>query len=159
MNTTSVTNAAEYRNLPLALLTESTTNPRRIFEDEPLKELAESTRSQGVILKRDYAHIVMTPRIIFTPSEGKAHRGPWRAMKTWLFQMPAGSRVTILASISAPILALTLGGKPENPSYWIIHLLSLQANANLAVAYYFDEVTGLSRWRYQVQFGASLSSQ
>jgi ParB family chromosome partitioning protein len=49
MNTTTVTNATEYRNLPLALLTESTTNPRRIFEDEPLKELAESIRSQGVL--------------------------------------------------------------------------------------------------------------
>jgi ParB family chromosome partitioning protein len=49
MNTTTITNAAEFRNLPLALLTESTTNPRRIFEDEPLKELAESIRSQGVL--------------------------------------------------------------------------------------------------------------
>jgi ParB family chromosome partitioning protein len=48
MNTT-VTNATEYRDLPLALLTESTTNPRRIFEDEPLKELAESIRSQGIL--------------------------------------------------------------------------------------------------------------
>jgi hypothetical protein len=39
--TTTIANATEYRNLPLALLTESTTNPRRIFEDEPLKELAD----------------------------------------------------------------------------------------------------------------------
>ena len=37
----------EYRNLPLAVLTESTTNPRRIFEDAALKELAESIRAQG----------------------------------------------------------------------------------------------------------------
>ena len=36
MNTT-ITNATEYRNLPLALLTESTTNPRRIFEDDCLE--------------------------------------------------------------------------------------------------------------------------
>ncbi len=48
MNTTIV-NATEYRNLPIAVLTESTTNPRRIFEDEALKELAESIRSQGVL--------------------------------------------------------------------------------------------------------------
>jgi ParB family chromosome partitioning protein len=41
--------ATEYRNLPLAVLTESTTNPRRIFEDSALKELAESIRSQGVL--------------------------------------------------------------------------------------------------------------
>ena len=33
--------ATEYRNLPLNVLTESTTNPRRIFEDASLKELAD----------------------------------------------------------------------------------------------------------------------
>jgi hypothetical protein len=33
--------AVEYRNLPLNVLTESTTNPRRIFEDAALKELAD----------------------------------------------------------------------------------------------------------------------
>ncbi len=43
------TNATEYRNLPLALLTESTTNPRRVFEDAALQELAASIRSQGVL--------------------------------------------------------------------------------------------------------------
>jgi hypothetical protein len=37
-----LTNTAdEYRNLPLAVLTESPTNPRRIFEDAALKELAD----------------------------------------------------------------------------------------------------------------------
>ena len=41
--------APEYRNLPLNVLTESTTNPRRIFEDAALKELAESIRVQGVL--------------------------------------------------------------------------------------------------------------
>ena len=46
MNTDTVT---EYRNLPLAVLTESATNPRRIFEDSALKELAESIRSQGIL--------------------------------------------------------------------------------------------------------------
>ena len=46
MNTNTAT---EYRNLPLAVLTESATNPRRIFEDSALKELAESIRSQGVL--------------------------------------------------------------------------------------------------------------
>jgi ParB family chromosome partitioning protein len=39
----------EYRDLPLAVLTESTTNPRRIFENSALKELAESIRVQGVL--------------------------------------------------------------------------------------------------------------
>ena len=46
---TTITNATEYRNLPLALLTESTTNPRHIFENDALKELAESIRTQGVL--------------------------------------------------------------------------------------------------------------
>jgi ParB family chromosome partitioning protein len=46
---TAITNAIEYRNLPLALLTESTTNPRRIFEENGLQELAETIRSQGVL--------------------------------------------------------------------------------------------------------------
>jgi hypothetical protein len=46
MNTNTAT---EYRNLPLAVLTESSTNPRRIFEDSALKELAASIRSQGVL--------------------------------------------------------------------------------------------------------------
>ena len=41
MNTTTIANATEYRNLPLALLTESKTNPRRTFEDDSLKELAD----------------------------------------------------------------------------------------------------------------------
>ena len=45
----TVINAAEYRDLPLAALTESTTNPRRAFDAVALKELAESIRSQGVL--------------------------------------------------------------------------------------------------------------
>lgn len=45
---TSIANT-EYRNLPLSILTESKTNPRRIFEDAALKELAASIRSQGVL--------------------------------------------------------------------------------------------------------------
>lgn len=39
----------EYRDLPLSLLTESKTNPRRTFEEDSLKELAESIRTQGVL--------------------------------------------------------------------------------------------------------------
>jgi len=46
MNPQTVT---EYRNLPLNVLSESATNPRHIFEDAALKELAESIRSQGVL--------------------------------------------------------------------------------------------------------------
>lgn len=38
---TTIDHATEYRNLPLAVLTESTSNPRRIFEDAALMELAD----------------------------------------------------------------------------------------------------------------------
>ncbi len=41
--------ATEYRNLPLNVLIESTTNPRHIFEDAALKELADSIRTQGIL--------------------------------------------------------------------------------------------------------------
>jgi ParB family chromosome partitioning protein len=46
---TTVFNATEYRELPLALLNESKTNPRRVFDEASLKELAASIRSQGVL--------------------------------------------------------------------------------------------------------------
>ncbi len=46
---TQIVNATEYRNVSLALLNESKTNPRRTFEETALKELAESIRSQGVL--------------------------------------------------------------------------------------------------------------
>jgi ParB family transcriptional regulator, chromosome partitioning protein len=46
---TAIVNATEYRDLPLAMLAESTTNPRRTFEGDALKELSESIRTQGVL--------------------------------------------------------------------------------------------------------------
>ena len=46
---TTVINATEYRELPLALLNESKTNPRRVFDTVSLQELAASIRSQGVL--------------------------------------------------------------------------------------------------------------
>lgn len=46
---TTVINATEYRDLPLSLLTESKTNPRRAFDETALKELAASIRTQGVL--------------------------------------------------------------------------------------------------------------
>ena len=47
--TTTVINATEYRDVPLSQLNESKTNPRRVFDDAALKELAASIRSQGVL--------------------------------------------------------------------------------------------------------------
>jgi len=46
---TTVINATEYRELPLTLLNESKTNPRRVFDEVSLRELAASIRSQGVL--------------------------------------------------------------------------------------------------------------
>jgi ParB family chromosome partitioning protein len=45
----TVINASEYREISLALLNESKTNPRRAFDETSLKELAASIRSQGVL--------------------------------------------------------------------------------------------------------------
>jgi len=54
--TTTVTNATEYRDLPLAMLTESTTNPRRIFEENALKELADFVpgHKSGLLFRRPF---------------------------------------------------------------------------------------------------------
>jgi hypothetical protein len=47
---TTVINATEYRDVSLALLTESKTNPRRIFEDAALKELADYVLGHIIVL-------------------------------------------------------------------------------------------------------------
>jgi len=39
--TTTVINATEYREIPLSQLNESKSNPRRVFDDAVLKELAD----------------------------------------------------------------------------------------------------------------------
>jgi ParB family chromosome partitioning protein len=39
----------EYVNVPLAGLVESSTNPRKTFDEERLEELAESIRSKGIL--------------------------------------------------------------------------------------------------------------
>jgi ParB family chromosome partitioning protein len=45
----TVLNATEYRDLPLVSLNESKTNPRRVFNDAAMQELAASIRAQGVL--------------------------------------------------------------------------------------------------------------
>jgi ParB family chromosome partitioning protein len=42
--------ATEYRSLPLSSLTESKTNPRRIFEDAALEELADFVPGNKICL-------------------------------------------------------------------------------------------------------------
>lgn len=49
MSKAVVATNSEYRNLPLAQLQESPTNPRRRFDERGLNELAESFKSQGVL--------------------------------------------------------------------------------------------------------------
>jgi hypothetical protein len=46
---TAVQSSNEYRNLPVAQLQESTTNPRRRFDEHSLAELAASFQAQGVL--------------------------------------------------------------------------------------------------------------
>jgi hypothetical protein len=41
----------EYVNVPLAELVESSTNPRKTFDEERLEELAESIRSKGILMQ------------------------------------------------------------------------------------------------------------
>lgn len=48
MNTATAT-FSEYRTLPLSLIDESTTNPRRTFEPTKLVELAQSISVSGLI--------------------------------------------------------------------------------------------------------------
>src|ERR1700721_1454870 len=45
----AVQSLPEYMNVPLAELVESSTNPRKTFDDERLEELAESIRNKGVL--------------------------------------------------------------------------------------------------------------
>jgi ParB family transcriptional regulator, chromosome partitioning protein len=47
--TTAVQTQTEYRNLPLAVLQESPTNPRRRFDEKAMEELSASIRAQGVL--------------------------------------------------------------------------------------------------------------
>ncbi len=46
---TTISTPTEYREVSLALLTESTTNPRHRFDEDGLKELAESIRTHGIL--------------------------------------------------------------------------------------------------------------
>ena len=39
----------EYVSVPIAELAESSTNPRKVFDEERLEELADSIRSKGVL--------------------------------------------------------------------------------------------------------------
>jgi hypothetical protein len=62
MNTAIVNNVP--RELPIAMISESPTNPRRVFDEAFLKELASSIDSQGVLaslLVRPKSNAVSSP--------------------------------------------------------------------------------------------------
>lgn len=48
----SLTSADQFSVLPRDCLVESTTNPRRTFDEAKLEDLAESIRTQGLIMCR-----------------------------------------------------------------------------------------------------------
>jgi hypothetical protein len=47
--TEAVKSSKEYLTIPIVDLTESSTNPRKVFDEERLEELAGSIRSKGVL--------------------------------------------------------------------------------------------------------------
>src|SRR5437868_3709881 len=49
MNTVSTQNNREYRDIPVTALTESSSNPRKRFDETSLEELAASFKTQGVL--------------------------------------------------------------------------------------------------------------
>jgi len=73
------TTATEYRNLPLNVLIPSKTNPRRIIEDDSLRELAESISVHGVleplivrpVTERDFEVVVGGRRFAASKKAGK----------------------------------------------------------------------------------------
>jgi ParB family chromosome partitioning protein len=73
------TTATEYRNLPLNVLIPSKTNPRRIVEDDSLRELAESISVHGVleplivrpVTDRDFEVVVGGRRFAASKKAGK----------------------------------------------------------------------------------------
>ncbi len=73
----------EYRNIPLSVLIPSKTNPRRIIEDDSLRELAESITVHGVIeplivrpiTERDFEVVIGARRFLASKRAGK-HDAP-----------------------------------------------------------------------------------
>jgi ParB family transcriptional regulator, chromosome partitioning protein len=84
----------EYRDLPLAVLTESSTNPRRIFE-AALRELAESIRSQGVL----------SPLLV-------------RPLTDQSFEVVAGARRYSAAKIAEARLCRFVSSTSPMPRHW-----------------------------------------
>jgi len=78
--TTAIETPSEYRDLPLAVLVESKTTPRRVFEDAALKELASSIRTQGVVSLRCWYGPWTNTASRSSPEPGATAPRRWR---TW----------------------------------------------------------------------------
>ncbi len=90
-------------------------------------------------MSKTYAHMVSKPRITFTPVLGRAHLGPWKSLKTFLFGMPAGWKRDVLAVLFVSGQSAMPGHDIDEISAWIMQLLSFQIGSYLAVAYYEEE--------------------
>src|ERR1700682_743794 len=74
--TEAVKSSKEYLNIPIVELTESSTNPRKVFDEERLEELAGSIRSKGVLspllVRRIYGHFeIVTGHGAIAPRSGQ----------------------------------------------------------------------------------------
>lgn len=57
--------SSEYRSVPINILVESATNPRKRFDEKNLEELAASMRAQGILaplLVRELGHVASEQR-------------------------------------------------------------------------------------------------
>jgi ParB family chromosome partitioning protein len=74
--TEAVKSSKEYLNIPIVELTESSTNPRKVFDEERLEELAGSIRSKGVLspllVRRINGHFEIV-------TGARRYRAAWRA--------------------------------------------------------------------------------
>ena len=84
MQTEKNSNAGDFHMIPLAHITPSTTNPRRSFDAESIRSLAESIRQHGVLQP-----------ILVRPSEVQSESGA-------RFEIVAGERRYRAAKLADP---------------------------------------------------------
>jgi ParB-like nuclease domain len=113
---TTVINATEYRNASLSLLSESKTNPRRIFEDAALKELSESIRTQGVLspllvrpLTENGFEIVAGARRYRAAQMAEADTVPINVSST-AYNSSSPSTVGITTTLGSTYIVVAIGG-------------------------------------------------
>jgi ParB family chromosome partitioning protein len=116
MNTTITNNVP--RELPIAMLTESPTNPRRVFDKAFLKELASSIDSQGVL-----ASLLVRPKnqryeIVFGAQRFRAAQIAGKEI------VPVEIRdMTDAQVMEAQLVELSIGGKSFLCLYATLHVV------------------------------------